>query len=72
MAKSKMQSPYTKQQKAPFAYSETYHRWRSALVNGRRDEVQELARRHTAQFGPTPVYTTEREHTRPFARNRRA
>jgi hypothetical protein len=62
MAKAKQQ------QKAPFAYSEAYRRWRPALVSGRCDEVEELARRHTTQFGPTPVYTTER----PFARNRRA
>ncbi|WP_027583964.1 hypothetical protein [Bradyrhizobium sp. Ai1a-2] len=43
-------SPYKKKNKKPFQYSETYRRWKSAIMAGHDNAARELAAEHHRKF----------------------
>ena len=46
----KARSPYQRHGKTPFRYSDLFHRWRVALIEGRADEARRLGAEHDARY----------------------
>jgi hypothetical protein len=52
-------SPYKKYGKAPYQYSETYRRWRAAVMAGRDNEARAFAAEHQKKFVRNPNLMSE-------------
>jgi hypothetical protein len=50
MIHKKSKSPYQRQKKTPYRYSDLYQRWREAKLAGREREADGYAREHYSRF----------------------
>lgn len=50
----KIRSPYQRHGKKPYRYSELYHRWRAAAIEGRSGDAARLGDQHSRANGLYP------------------
>lgn len=48
----KRQSSYARHGKQPYRYSETFRKWKAAVMEGRTSEADRLSAEHKARYAP--------------------